>query len=218
MIVDVKLLAVLALPLAYFFALLQLAFWLRHRQRRVYLHWAMVNGVSALGATLLVARTVAPLWVTTSLANTVLVAALFMQWASMARFAGREPPLAIFGLVTAAFFIAFQSLWSITDDLGMRILLASMASAILNACVAYELLRGQQQLRLQTRAFLASVFALHALFYLFRAATAVTLDGDRDFLQANGIQNLTVMVAAIKLIAWNTGALLMVREHARKAG
>ncbi|MDO9451578.1 MAG: hypothetical protein Q7J29_01830 [Stagnimonas sp.] len=50
-----------------------------------------------------------------------------------------------------------------------------------------------------------------------RSATAVTLDGDRDFLQANGIQNLTVMVAAIKLIAWNTAALLMVREHARKA-
>lgn len=217
MIVDVKLLAVLALPLAYFFALLQFSFWLRHRQRRVYLHWAIVNGVSALGATLLVARAVAPIWVTTSLANTVLVAAAFLQWASMARFAGRTPPLAIFALFTVAFFIAFQGLWSITDDLGMRILLASMTSAILNACVAYELLRSQQQLRLQTRAFLASVFALHALFYLFRSATAVTLDGYSDFLQANGIQNLTVMVAAIKLIAWNTGALLMVREHARKA-
>ena len=135
----------------------------------------------------------------------------------MARFAGNTVPLRLFAALTVLFFIAFEVLWHISGDLGMRILLVSMSTALINVAIAYELLRAQQNLRLRTRAFLASIFALHALFYLFRSATAVTLDASMDFFQANGIQNLTIMIIAIKLICWNAGAILMVYERARKA-
>jgi len=213
MTVDVGLLAVLALPLSYLFTLVQLGLWWRQPERRSHLRWALVNLLSALGATLLVARTLVPLWVTTSLANTLLIAAMFAQWSAMAQFGGRRVPLRWFAVITILFFVLFQGLWGLNGDLGLRVLLASAVSAILNGCIAYELLRAQQTMRLRARAFLSTVFALHALFFLFRSATAVTLDASMDFLQAGGIQNLTVTIAALKLIAWNLGAVWMVREQ-----
>lgn len=212
MTVDVQLLAVLALPLVYLFALIQLGLWLAHRERRIHLFWAAANLVSALGATVLVARTLLPLWVTTSLANTVLVAGSFIIWASMCRFSGRPIPWRAFAVATVLYFIVFQGLWTITADLGMRVLLASLGSAILNGGIAFELLRAQQDQILRWRALLSALFALHGLFFLFRAATAVTLDSSMDFLQANGIQNFSVLLAAIKVVLWNLGAILMARE------
>lgn len=216
MTVDVRLLAILGLPLAYLFGFMQLGFWLYRRERRMHLHWAAANLVGALGATLLVLRHHLPLWMTTSLANTVILASTFVLWMSMARFAGHARSWRPFVLSIAVFFCLFQGLWSITDDLGMRVLLVSLASAVANAGVAWELLLGQQQQRLRSRAVLSLVFMLHALFHLFRAATAVTLDASKDFLQANGIQNLAITITAIKLVAWNIMAVMMVREQQRK--
>lgn len=217
MTVDVRLLAIVALPLAYLFAFMQLGFWLYRRERRVHLYWALANLVGALGATLLVLRHHLPLWITTSLANTIILASTFMLWMSMARFAGHARSWRPFVFSVGVFFCLFQGLWAITDDLGMRVLLVSLASAIANAGVAWELLLGQQQLRLRSRGVLSLVFVLHALFHLFRAATAVTLDASKDFLQANGIQNLSIIITAIKLIAWNVLAVLMVREQQRQS-
>lgn len=212
MTVDVRLLAVLGLPLVYLFGFLQLGLWLAHRERRIHLHWAAANLISALGATLLVTRTVLPLWVGTSLANAILLAGSLAIWGAMRHFAGREPLWRAFITAVVLFFIAFQGLWLVTSDLGVRVLLASLATAAVNACVAYELLRAQQDQPLRLRAFLSALFALHALFYLFRAATAVTLDRSMDLLQATGIQNLTIVLASIKVVLWNLGAILMARE------
>lgn len=217
MTVDVKLLAVLALPLVYVFAVLQAVLWLLHREQRIYLFWAVANLVAALGATLFVSRELLPLWVGTSLANTVLVAGSFVIWGSMCRFNGRQIPWGGFITATVLFFIAFQGLWMVTDDLGMRVLLASLASGLLNAGIAFELLRAQRDRLLRWRAVLSAVFALHALFFLFRAATAVTLDSSMDFLQANGIQNVTVTLAAIKVVLWNSAAVMMEREQRQPA-
>ena len=212
MTVDVQLLAVLGLPLAYLFGFLQLALWLAHRERRIHLFWGVANLVSAVGATLLVARTVLPLWITSSLANAILLAGGLVLWSSMCRFAGREPPWRTFVTAVVLFFILFQALWTLTSDLGARVLLASLATAAVNAGVAFELLRAQQDQPLRMRALLSALFALHALFYLFRAATAVTLDSSMDLLQATGIQNLTILLASIKVVLWNLGAILMARE------
>lgn len=215
MTVDVRLLAVLALPAAYLFALIQLGLWLRHRQRRAHLWWAAANLCAAIGATLLVLRHVAPLWVTSSLANSVLLVSSFIIWWAMARFAGRTAPLRVFAVLTLLYFGLFELIWSFSEDLGLRVLLASLASAAVNIGIAIELMSAQQQRRLKARALLTMVFFLHALFFLFRAGTAVTLDASQDFLQANGIQNFTVAIAALKLFAWNLVAIWMLREQLR---
>lgn len=215
MTVDVRLLAVLGLPLAYLFALLQLGFWLYRRQRRAHLWWAAANLCAALGATLLVLRDVAPLWVTSSLANTVLLVSGFIIWWAMARFAGRTAPVRVFVMMALLYFGLFELIWRVSDDLGLRVLLASLASAAFNVGIAFELMGAQQQQRLRARALLITVFFVHALFFLFRAGTAVTLDASQDFLQANGIQNLTVAAAVLKLFAWNLGAIWMAREQTR---
>ena len=213
MTVDVRLLAVLALPIAYLFALVQFGLWLIQRQRRAHLWWAAGNAVAALGATLLVLRDVAPLWVTSSLANSVLLASGFVIWWAMARFAGRRAPIRILAMVTVLYFGLFEWLWHFNSDLGLRVLLASLASAALNVGIAIELMRAQHERHLKDRSLLVTVFFLHALFLLFRAGTAVTLDASQDLMQANGIQNVTVLVSALKVLAWNIGAVLMLREQ-----
>lgn len=212
MTVDVGLLAALALPLAYAFALMHLVFW-RLRRNAVHGVWAAANFCGGLGVTVLVLRQGISVEAATSIGNTLVFGSALVIWAGMARFAGHAVPWKSFAIAAVLFFIAFRGLWTVSDDLGLRVLLSSLGSAAANAGVALELMRGQQTRPLKTRTVLSLVFALHALFFLFRAATALTLDASKDFLQATGIQNLAVTVAAMKMIAWNITAVLMVRER-----
>jgi len=206
-----------ALPVTLLCGLLQLTLWLRHRDQPAYAWWAASDLVGLLGATLVVARAFVPWWVSSALGNSVLVAAGFLVWAGMCRFGGLRIPGRAFAACTVLFFVLFHGMWFVTQDLGLRVLLTSVALGLINAGVAIDLTRSQQRLRLRTRGLLIALFALHALFYLFRSATAVTLEADDEFLKSGGIQNFALIIGTLKVLAWNLVAPLMVRE-ARLAG
>ncbi|MES2684647.1 MAG: hypothetical protein V4650_14095 [Pseudomonadota bacterium] len=205
-----------ALPVALLCGLLQLSCWLRNRGQQELALWAAGDLVGFCGALLVVAREHVPWWVSTALGNSIIVGASFLVWAGMRRFSGQTVPLRTFAVCTLAFFVIFHGMWFLTHDLAMRVLLTSMALTLLNAGIALDLTRSQQQQRLRTRSFLATLFALHALFYLFRSVTAVTLEAGDEFLNSGGIQNVALIVGTLKLALWNGVVLLMRRERHRQ--
>jgi hypothetical protein len=59
------------------------------------------------------------------------------------------------------------------------------------------------------------VFVLHALFYLFRSATAVTVEAGAEFLHTVGLQSATLLFGLANVLLWNAAALWMVAERRR---
>ena len=133
----------------------------------------------------------------------------------MLRFARRPVPVRGFAVSALVFFAVFHGMWFLTQDLALRVLLTSVGLGLANAGIAIDLVRSQRERHLRTRSVLAAVFALHAMFYLFRSVTAVTLEANDEFLRSGGIQNLALVIGTVKLLAWNLGVLVMWRELRR---
>ena len=211
-----------ALPVALLCGLLQLGFWLRHREQPAFAWWTMSNLVGLVGAALVVARDHVPWWMSSALGNSIILAATLLVWGGMLRFARRPVPARAFVVFAVAFFAVFHGMWFLTQDLALRVLLTSVGLGLVNAGIAIDLVRSQPQQYLRSRSVLAALFAAHALFYLFRSVTAVTLEANDEFLRSGGIQNLALVIGTVKLLAWNLGVLLMWRElrraEARSAG
>lgn len=205
-----------ALPVALLCGLVQLAASRRFPDEPAFRWWAAGDLVGFVGAVLIVLRGQVPWWVSSALANTIIVAAGLLVWGGMRRFGREAVPVKAFAIATVSFFLLFQGLWWLTQDLAMRVLLTSVALCVLNGGVAFDLARSQRAEPLATRAFIATLFALHSLFYLFRSATAVTLEPGDEFLQSGGIQNVALVVGTLKVALWNGAVLLLQRERRQR--
>lgn len=208
-----RLLYALALPVAIPLGLLQLWLWRRWREPAQGI-WGLADLIGGIGALLIIFRSSLPWWVATGFANTLIVFSALMVWAGMRRMGGESFRWPLFLVMAVVFFAFLQGFPWIADDLGMRVLFISIALGAINAGTAWDLLRHQQREPSGIRTLLTVVFALHALFYLFRAATAAVLDPDGDFLNPNSwVQGLTLLLGNLKLLIWNICVILMLRQR-----
>jgi hypothetical protein len=208
---DVHHLFQLALPIGLICGLLQLAVWLRDRSRLEPLLWAVSDFTGVIGGALITARETVPWWVSSTAGNTLIVGSLLLAWAGLRRCVGLGIPTRIFVGTAVGFFVFFHGLWWLWNDLGLRVLISSIVLCIGNAGIAFDLARGGDHSDRRIRGTLSIVFAAHALFFLFRAATAMTLQAEDEFLRTGGLQAFTVLVATLKLMIWNGGALVLLR-------
>ncbi|MFI4979164.1 MAG: hypothetical protein ACHQIO_02335 [Nevskiales bacterium] len=214
---DVGALFLIGIPLGVAFGILQAAFWLRWRQREL-LWWAAADWLGVAGVLLRlsgVSGASIPPWVVQSLAETALFASGLLLWLGMRRFARQSLPLRTFAALAFLYFVAFEALRSFVQDLAALIVLASFAHGLLHAGVALDLARAPLTGRSRVRGFLVAVLVLHALFYLFRSATAVTVEPGAEFLHAVGLQSATLLFGLANVLLWNSAALWMVGERQR---
>lgn len=217
---DVGMLFLFGIPLGLVCGFLQIAFWLRWRQREL-LWWAAGDWLGAAGVLLLLSglsgASLAP-WFSRSLAETALFASGLLLWLGMRCFAGQALPLRTFAAFALIYFAMFEALRSFVQDLAVLIVLASFAHGLMHAGIAFDLARAPFVDRLRVRAFLVAVFVLHALFYLFRSATAVTVEAGAEFLHTVGLQSATLLFGLANVLLWNVAALWMVGERRRAPG
>ena len=215
---DVGTLFLIGVPLGLVCCLLQLLSW-RRRRDRASLWWALSDGIGTAGVLLLLSYQWLPLWIARSVAETIMFGGGLLLWLGFRRYAGQPLPLRLFTAATLAYFVVFESLRSLVDDLAALIVLASFAHGFLHAGVAFDLARARLATGLRVLAFMVTVFALHGLFYLFRAVTAFTVEAGAVFLHTDGLQNATLLFGLINVVLWNAVALWLVRErHRARAG
>jgi hypothetical protein len=207
-------LTLIGLLLALGCCILQLAFWLRWRDRAL-LWWAAANGIGAAGGILLLSPQWLPPWIARSMANTTVFGSGFLLWLGFRCFGGQRLPLRAFAAVTLVYFAAFETLRALVDDLASLIMFSSFLHGLQEAGIAFDLARAQLVDRLRVRSVLLLVFVLHALFYLFRGVTAVTVEPDAVFLHTVGLQAATLLFILFNLALWNAAALWMVGERRR---
>jgi hypothetical protein len=212
---DVGALFLVGVPMALVFGLLHFAFWLRWRRGEL-LWWASSNGVGSAAVLLLLARELHPTWIAARpVAETALFASGLLLWLGFRRHAGQPLPLRSFTACTVLYLVLFQALHSFFPDLAALIVLASFGHGLVHAGAAFDLARARRPDPLRVRAIVVVVFALHALFYLFRSATAVTVEAGADFLHTDGLQSATLLFGLVDVLIWNAAALWMAAERRR---
>jgi len=211
---DVRTLFLIAIPIGFAFSILQAAHWLRWRDPAS-LWWAATDGLGTAGAVLLLSNQWLPAWIARSLAQTAIFASGLLMWLGFRRFAGQPLPLRIFAVVSLVYFGAFEALRSFVNDLAPLIVLSSFGHGMQHAGIALDLARAPQFDHRRLRAVLVTVFVLQALFYLFRSATAVTVDSDAVFLNTTGLQSATLLIAILGVVLWNVAALWMMNDRYR---
>ena len=215
---DVGVLFLIGIPMALVFGMLQVAFWLRWRDRAL-LWWASADGLGTAGVLLLLSSELHPAWVAArSVAETALFASGLLLWLGFRCFAGQPLPLRSFAAITLAYLAMFQAVRSLVPDLALLIVLASFAHGLLHAGIAFDLARARLPDPLRVRALLVLAFALHALFYLFRSVTAVTVEAGAEFLHTAGLQSATLLIGMANVLLWNVAALWMMGERRRGPG
>lgn len=214
---NVGVLFAVGVPLGLLCGVLHFAFWLRWRERAL-LWWAAADGIGTLGVLLMLARDALPGWLARSVGESLLFASGLLLWLGFRRFAGQALPLRAFAAASLFYLAAFQALLSGFPDLAALIVLASFAHGLVNAGIAFDLARAQLAEAPRLRAVLAAVFALHALFYLFRSVTAVTVEANAEFLNAAGLQSATLLFGLVNVLLWNAVALWMAGERRRGSG
>jgi len=200
----------IGIPIGFAFSVVQAAHWLRRREPAS-LWWAAADGLGAAGVVLLLSNQWLPAWIGRSLAQTAIFASGLLMWLGFRRFAGQPLPLRIFAVVSLLYFGVFEALRSFVNDVAPLIVLSSFGNGIQRAGVAVDLARTPQVDHRRLRA----VLVLQVLFYLFRSATAVTVDSDAVFLNTTGLQSLTLLIAILSAVLWNTAALWMVGDRHR---
>jgi len=214
---DVGVLFLMGVPLALVCGMLHLVFWRRWRQRALP-WWAISDGVGVAGVLLMLSVELRPAWgAVRPAAETILFASGLLLWLGFRRFAGQSLPLRGFTAATLLYYAAFAALRAFFPDLAALIVLASFAHGFVHAGVAFDLARAHLPEAPRMRPFLVVVFALHALFYLFRSATAVTVDAHAEFLHTAGLQSATLVIGLANVLIWNLGALWMAARRQRIA-
>jgi hypothetical protein len=195
--------------------MLQAALWLRWRDPAS-LWWAAADGLGVVGVILLISAQWLPAWIARSMANTIIFSSGLLVWLGFRRFYGQAWQWRFFAAGALLYFAVFELLRSFVNDLAPLIVFASFGHGLPRAGVAVDLVRSPlpaDQRRL--RAALTTVFVVQALFYLFRSATAVTVDSGAAFLNTKGVQSVTVLVSLLSVLLWNAGTLLMVGHRYR---
>jgi hypothetical protein len=210
---DVGTLFLLGTPLALVCCLLQLASWLRWRNPAS-LWWAAADGIGGAGVVLLLSHQWFAPWIARSLAQTIIFGSGLVMWQGFRRFSGQPPLLRTFAAAALVYFSLFETLRSQVDDLAALIVLASFAHGLQRAGLAFDLARATFADGTRLRALLVTMFAMHALFYLFRAVTAVTVEAGATFLRTDGLQNATLVLGLLTVALWNGASLRLAgRRH-----
>lgn len=104
------------------------------------------------------------------------------------------------------------------NDLAFLIVLTSFGLSIVNAGVVVDLARASLVVRTRMGTCLVTLSVLHALSYLFRNATAVTVASGAVFLHTAGLQSATLLFGLLSILLWNAGGLWLVSGRHRARG
>lgn len=216
---DVGVLFLFGVPLAAVYAIVQLVLWRRWRLPAL-LWWSAANWVGSASVLMILSSELRPgLVAVRPLAETLLFASGLLLWLGFRRHAGQPLPLRTFAALALLYLALFQLLQAFFPDLAGLIVLASFGHGLVHAGAAFDLSRSALPDPPRVRAVVVVMFALHALFYLFRSATAVTVEAGAEFLHTGGLQNATLLFGLVDVLVWNAAALWMARaRHGASAG
>ncbi len=191
----------------------QLVLTARKRPGDASMRWwtgAAVQGVA--GILLIVARGMAPDWVSIWLANTVIASMYLTVWLGLRAFDGRPVPLRVALALLAAFAAAFGAMYIDGAGLTMRIVFVSLGSSGLCALTVRDLARDRT---LPSRLFATGLLGTQATLFAVRAGATWLFPPGADFMQPDSLQIAFLILQVFFAPLWIVSLLAMTGERAQ---
>jgi diguanylate cyclase (GGDEF)-like protein len=187
---DVPTLLVVLVAILQMAAIALMTSWKGRRFERHTVLWAIALQLGAICCATLLLRGAISDFVSITLANAGVLLAMGIGWNGARAFNGRrERWLPV--LVAPALWLLTMFDPTIAESLSYRIALSSMLSCVLSCALAWEIwAKGKDDL--VWRAPFAAVPALHAVFLVFRAILALSVDLPDDFLAGRSVASLGI--------------------------
>src|SRR5262245_57850070 len=116
----------------------------RTREERALQYWVAGMVLIGVGLLLIALRGAIPLWISLPLANALTALGAGCNWAGMDRFFARKPKWIWIAAITAADFAALWYYTFIVPDANMRIVVATLGTALMVLGSAHRVIVAQQ--------------------------------------------------------------------------
>jgi|GEM_PF-6052748 len=180
------------------------------RQIKGITSWATASLLNSLSWLLYASRDVAPDFVSIVVALGFFQASLAYYYKIVADFTGRSKNTRWVIYLIAASTLALAYFLYIQPDTGIRVVIISIATAVLLFASAYVLLSGKER-RPKSHLFTGGVFAFSGVFALFRGGYYLFLDPSRDInmFSPDFMQTVTFLTTYLTSAIVTFGFLLM---------
>ncbi|MBR0555288.1 GGDEF domain-containing protein [Ciceribacter sp. L1K23] len=171
--------------------------WLRERSNAALFFWALAYFTSATGVFLLSLRGLAPEWLVAGIGNALTTYAMPLYWVGIRAFDDR-PVNPLWATVPPAIWLGlYFGLPTFQNDLGARILGASVLMVVTSVLVAGAGWRGRAKEPLPARTWLSVFFGLHAAVYALRLIVTLVQPPESIASLTNGIFMFSLFALAL---------------------
>jgi diguanylate cyclase (GGDEF)-like protein len=175
--------------------------------------WTAGTGLNAGGFLLMALRGIIPDILSIVMSNVLILSAsvLFMEGVRYFRGITGRRIITIFLVAFPVLLITYFTY--VVQNIGMRIIIFSAFSAIIYGLAAWELIRNAPPDLIFALRFTGSLFAIQALFMVYRTFFTLLNSGPQDLLAPNLIQTMTFLFSLLLGITWTFGFVLLNSER-----
>ena len=176
--------------------------WRTQKTYRGFEIWAIGNFLGAIGFFLIGMRGALPDFLTIIAGNAFAFGSLALAFEASRRFLGlKNCKLFTLGLVFLQALVCAYFTY-ITENVVVRIIVVSLASAIIGGRIAFEFARNIPEDTRRTYQFTSAVYAAFAVFMLARAVLTYFISDIRDFYARDWIQSVVFIILIFFVIVW----------------
>ena len=176
--------------------------------------WTIGSVLTFAGLLLLSLRGLIPGIASVVAANVLIMAGLLVHWIGLRRFL-RQPGPGVWPFLTIlpAMTTALWWWYSMTPNLGLRIVTISFSVALASLLMARDLFGPER--RLPVLRFLMLLFLANAAFFLMRATLTLAYPPRPDFLAADTLTQVTMLYLVIFYFALPLSYFLLIHDELR---
>lgn len=183
-------------------------------------YWVIGNTLTTFGTFFMFMRVfTSNKFIAIILSNNLILLGEIILYIGIVRFLGKKEKRCILSGTYGIFLITFLYFTYINDNITLRVVIFSIALAIVSMLSAVELLCNEKALYMSSYRFTGGIFLLYGLFFAIRPFLTIAAK------QSNGIFNPSMLYAIMFLVSiasgylWSFGLIILInqRTNAEKA-
>ncbi len=213
MILDIRTLLVVSVLLLTMLGLALLLTWRVNRGIPALRHWAVAYLLLAAGLLMAALRSPTPSPLELVANNALTGAGPAVLWLGIRSFLGQPYPWRAVAALYAAMLLGMLLFSAPWPDMAARVALGSGFCAIVTAASAADLLRAGRRSPRTAMGMTGGILAVHAAFYVGRAALALNSGALPPLLEPTAVQTLTFLEGPAMALAVGLGFVIMTTER-----
>ncbi len=193
--------------------LISVMIWRTRKTYPCFVRWTIGNFLISLGLCLITLSGMVPRWASVDVANAMVIAAAILLLEGVRRFRELEPRMPVVYLAAALTFLDFLVFHYVQDNIGVRIVVASLFAALASALSSFTLLQRMPSGCRASMTFTGIVFAASAAMHSVRCVYFLFHEAPKTLLAPSPANSIMAVIETILILAWTCGMYLMTYER-----